>query len=90
MAGIFQPGRGILKRGDAGMMVMSQQTNAVTWRVAIALAAILCTAAVPTGPRVGESVPDFRLPDQNGNEKTLASILGPKGALLVFFRSADW
>jgi peroxiredoxin len=35
-------------------------------------------------------VPDFRLADQNGTEHTLHSILGPKGALLVFFRSADW
>ena len=30
------------------------------------------------------------LQDQNGNEKTLRSIMGPKGALLVFYRSADW
>jgi hypothetical protein len=47
-------------------------------------------AAVPTGPAVGESVPDFRLVDQNGTEKTLRSVLGPKGGYLVFFRSADW
>jgi peroxiredoxin len=50
----------------------------------------LLHGAVPTGPNVGERVPDFRLQDQNGNEKTLASIMGPKGALLVFYRSADW
>jgi len=57
---------------------------------AIALAALVMHAAVPTGPEVGQSVPQFRLQDQNGNEKTLGSILGPKGALLVFYRSADW
>ena len=50
----------------------------------------LLPGAVPTGPSVGEKVPDFALQDQNGNQKTLHSILGPKGALLVFFRSADW
>jgi hypothetical protein len=55
-----------------------------------ALAAALLYGAVPTGPNVGESVPDFRLPDQNGAVHTLRSILGPKGALLVFYRSADW
>ena len=57
----------------------------------ITLAAVfLLSGAVPTGPNVGESVPEFRLQDQNGSEKTLHSILGPKGALLVFYRSADW
>jgi len=42
------------------------------------------------GPKVGERVPDFSLKDQNGKTWTLASIMGPKGAMLVFFRSADW
>jgi hypothetical protein len=42
------------------------------------------------GPQVGERVPDFDLKDQNGKRWTLQSILGPKGAMLVFFRSADW
>jgi hypothetical protein len=42
------------------------------------------------GPQVGQRVPDFRLTDQFGNVQTLASIMGPKGAMLVFFRSADW
>jgi peroxiredoxin len=56
----------------------------------LALAAALLPAAVSTGPNPGERVPDFRLRDQNGAERTLGSILGPKGALLVFFRSADW
>jgi len=47
-------------------------------------------AAVPRGPNVGNSVPDFRLADQGGTVRTLRSILGPEGALLVFYRSADW
>lgn len=42
------------------------------------------------GPKVGERVPDFSLKDQNGKTQTLQSIMGPKGAMLVFFRSADW
>jgi peroxiredoxin len=50
----------------------------------------LLQGAVPTGPNVGERVPDFVLRDQDGHEKTLRSIMGPKGALLVFYRSADW
>jgi len=42
------------------------------------------------GPQVGQSVPDFSLRDQNGKEWTRQSIMGPKGAMLVFIRSADW
>src|SRR5205807_3234907 len=42
------------------------------------------------GPQVGERVPDFSLKDQNGKIWTLQSIMGPKGAMLVFYRSADW
>jgi len=42
------------------------------------------------GPKIGERVPDFSLPDQHGTTRTLRSTFGPKGAVLVFFRSADW
>lgn len=42
------------------------------------------------GPQVGDRVPDFMLKDQNGKTWTLQSIMGPKGAMLVFYRSADW
>ena len=42
------------------------------------------------GPQVGQLVPDFNLTDQTGNPRTLQSIMGPKGAMLVFHRSADW
>jgi len=42
------------------------------------------------GPQVGDKVPDFSLPDQTGQIRTLSSVMGPKGLMLVFFRSADW
>jgi len=42
------------------------------------------------GSQVGERAPDFTLNDQNGKPWTLQSIMGPKGAMLVFYRSADW
>ena len=42
------------------------------------------------GPQVGEQVPDFALPDQTGRTRTLQSVMGPGGAMLVFVRSADW
>lgn len=42
------------------------------------------------GPQVGGRVPDFSLKDQNGKAQTLHSIMGAKGVMLVFVRSADW
>ena len=61
-------------------------------------AAVLVVAQAPDqlpdvdrfGPQVGEAVPDFELVDQTGRVRTLGSILGPNGALLVFSRSAVW
>jgi hypothetical protein len=50
-------------------------------------------AAVDTsklGPQVGAVAPAFTGVDQLGKTRTLASAYGPKGAMLVFFRSADW
>jgi peroxiredoxin len=42
------------------------------------------------GPQVGVRVPDFSLKDQNGKTWTLSSLMGPKGAMIMFYRSADW
>ena len=42
------------------------------------------------GPQIGSVVPPFTGVDQLGKTRTLASTYGPKGAMLVFFRSADW
>jgi hypothetical protein len=57
--------------------------------LACAFAAAL-TAQVRTGPAAGSAIPSFSAPDQNGREQSLATIYGPKGALIVFYRSADW
>ena len=45
---------------------------------------------IKTGPDSGQQVPAFSAQDQDGRRRTLKSIMGPKGAMLVFFRSADW
>jgi peroxiredoxin len=42
------------------------------------------------GPQAGQVVPDFRLQDAQGKVWTRDSMMGPKGAMLVFSRSADW
>ena len=43
-----------------------------------------------TGPAIGQQIPFFRAVDQHGNMQDFDSIRGPKGAIIVFFRSADW
>ena len=69
--------------------------SAVVWAL-VSLAAQL-TAQQPVlpdvqklGPQLGARVPDFTLLDQKGQSRTLASLTGPKGLMLVFFRSAAW
>lgn len=72
---------------------------AVFWLTLAAPAADAAQAPVLTkgpvdvsavGPQVGQQIPEFRLTDQAGQVWTRESIAGPKGAMLVFFRSADW
>lgn len=43
-----------------------------------------------TGPEPGQYIPDFALPDQHGDLRSLSNLSGPSGLLLVFYRSADW
>ncbi|MGH7906765.1 MAG: hypothetical protein ACREP6_09070 [Candidatus Binataceae bacterium] len=43
-----------------------------------------------TGPANGQHVPNFTLPDQNGKECSLKSLMGRNGLLLVFNRSTVW
>jgi hypothetical protein len=50
----------------------------------------LCGQNIKTGPNAGQPVPAFSVQDQDGRTQTLQSVMGPKGAMLVFFRSADW
>ena len=80
----------------------SHSLRPITQTLAAAACAVLVGAAsaqdlapseinvAELGPQVGEIVPDFRLPDQNGDYWTRESIMGPRGAMLVFVRSAEW
>jgi hypothetical protein len=42
------------------------------------------------GLAVGATAPGFSLVDQFGQNRTLESLMGSNGLVLVFFRSADW
>ena len=42
------------------------------------------------GLRTGQKAPDFSARDQFGKTQTLDTLRGPKGTVLLFYRSADW
>jgi hypothetical protein len=42
------------------------------------------------GPQVGAAVTDFTLKDTRGQDHSIRTAAGPKGTMVVFFRSADW
>jgi hypothetical protein len=42
------------------------------------------------GPQAGAVVPAFSGVDQFNRPQTLESVSGSEGAMIVFFRSADW
>lgn len=42
------------------------------------------------GPAVGSVAPPIRLQDQGGRERTLETLSGKGGLVLLFVRSADW
>jgi cytochrome oxidase Cu insertion factor (SCO1/SenC/PrrC family) len=69
-------------------MFSSVPMNAVPKEQAASSAAEI--EVTKAGPQIGQKVPDFTLPDQNGRARTLSSLIGAKGLVLVFSRSADW
>jgi peroxiredoxin len=82
------------------------QTVRIDWRGALAilvaatmLAGPLSAAPDPTsnydkldrGPKTGQRLPvKLIAPDQNGKTRTLASLAGRRGLILLFSRSLDW
>ena len=71
-----------LLAGVLAALVLGFPSQAMQSRTPIEVASL--------GPQVGEQVPDFSLPDQNGRVWTRDSILGPNGAIVLFHRSANW
>ena len=87
------------ERREVGAFVGTVSPGAILRLVVIAIWVSLTAGfveaqpAVDTtllGPQVGSSVPPFSGTDQFGRTQTLNTTLGPDGAMLVFFRSADW
>jgi hypothetical protein len=64
-------------------------------RIGISAAAVFILAGISAsgreyGPATGTPLPSFELLDQAGKPHSLKSLLGPKGAVILFYRSADW
>jgi hypothetical protein len=82
----------------APVVTRSAFVDPKTYRLGLSLIFILVTAwsvlsaQQPriTGPEIGSTLPSFEVPDQNSQVRNLKSIIGPKGVLLVFYKSADW
>ena len=45
---------------------------------------------VRTGPALGAVIPPFTAVDQQGKPRRFEDLRGPKGLVLLFYRSADW
>ena len=43
-----------------------------------------------TGPEVGDRIPVIKAVDQQGKRRDFDDIVGPAGAMILFYRSADW
>lgn len=48
------------------------------------------SADFPTGPALGERLPEFTLPNQHGEPVDFHAHRGGQGAVVVFYRSAVW
>ncbi len=48
------------------------------------------SADFPTGPALGDRLPEFTLPNQHGEPVDFHADRGGQGAVVVFYRSAVW
>jgi len=48
------------------------------------------TNEFPTGPAIGERLPEFKLPNHNGERVDFHADRGDSRAIVVFYRSASW
>jgi hypothetical protein len=68
---------------------MKTLARLLAWLLALPLVAAASAQVMP-GVDIGKAAPALRLRDQFGREQTLASLMGARGLVLLFFRSSDW
>ena len=70
--------------------MIAHLSSSYKFSVVLLFAATLAAQTPEAGLAPGAVIPAFSLPDQNGRLRTFNDIRGPKGVMLVFYRSADW
>ena len=74
-----------------GFPIIRSVVCAFALSLAVIAGVSLAASAEDLGPPIGAKVPDIGTPpDQTGKPRTLTSLMGDKGLVLFFFRSADW
>ena len=78
--------RSTLKRAAAAAVAMSLGT----WLAGAPVRAQESAPDIDVGPAVGTHTPAFSARDAKGAPRSLQSVMGRRGVVLVFFRSAKW
>jgi hypothetical protein len=75
-----------------GSVAKRKKIPALAGKCALKLLILLISASAiaQRGPEPGQRIPTFRLPDQHGGSRSFENLKGPKGLVLVFYRSSDW
>jgi len=81
--------RRVLPVRSAGTMWV-RHSSFLLFGVLVLASSLLAQNKFDVGIGVGQGIPSFKLSDQDGNLRDFTSVKGPKGAVLLFFRSADW
>jgi peroxiredoxin len=70
---------------------LNRRTILAVAALATLAVATTANADAPFGPKVGTRAPDVGvLADQGGRMHAVRDLAGPKGVVLMFFRSAEW
>lgn len=56
----------------------------------VSFSSLAALPTIDTGPKVGRVLPALKVLDQFGDKQALSNINRSNGAIIVFFRSADW
>ena len=70
--------------------MVAHSSPAYNFSVLLIVAATALAQKPDTGLAPGARIPSFALRDQSGISRDFNDIRGAKGAMLVFYRSADW
>jgi peroxiredoxin len=74
-----------------GVVLMRTLHRSLFLGLALSITAYVAAAQDIPGPKVGEPFPHtLSAPDQDGQMQSLDALMGEKGVVVVFVRSADW